>query len=117
MRLCLVGFALPIIWIYHPEIFLDAVTWQSLPVAAATFAALLLAIVAFNAAHIGQFMTRLTVVHRVLLAVAAFFVVYPNWIVQCAAIVAIAGLMAERYVADGRSRLAVAATRMENKPR
>ncbi len=104
LRLCTVGFALPMIWIYHPEIFLDSVSWASLPAAAATFAGLLLAIIAFNAAHIGQFKTRLNIAHRLIFAVIAFFAIWPNWIVQLAAVAAIAGFMAERHLAEGRNK-------------
>lgn len=104
LRLCIVGFALPLIWIYHPEIFLDTLSWAEAPFALATFFCVLVAVVAFNAAHIGQFGTRLSLLHRLLLAGGAFFAVYPNWLVQCAALLVMAGVLGERYVAGSRER-------------
>jgi len=103
LRLCAVGFALPIIWIYHPEIFFDTLTWETLPAAIATLIGLILAIVAFNAAHIGAFCVPLSVVHRLLLAGGAGMAVYPSALFQLAGAVFLALLLAERFIAHRRT--------------
>jgi len=104
LRLCMVGFALPVVWIYHPEIFLNEVTWATAPHALATFVCLIFAIVGFNAAHIGYFVTRLSPLHRISLAVGSAAAVYPWWVVQGAALLLLTGVVAKRYIADGRAR-------------
>ncbi len=103
LRLCAVGFALPIIWIYHPEIFLDNVSLATLPVTAMTLVSLILAIIAFNAAHIGFFFSRLPIAMRLVMAGAAIAAVYPNDLVQAAATAVIAVLLALRYLAYRRA--------------
>lgn len=102
LRLCAVGFALPVIWIYHPEIFLDRLEWATLPM----LASLLLAVVAFNAAHIGCFFERLTWPHRAAFLAAAVGTVYPDVWAQAAATVIVVALLGERYVAHRRRTLA-----------
>ena len=102
LRLCAVGFALPIIWIYHPEIFLDTVTLERLPVTFMTLLSLFLAVIAFNAAHVGCFIRPLPVLHRILLGTAALAAVYPGLFVQAAATALIAGLLTERYFSHRR---------------
>ena len=102
LRFCAVGFALPIIWIYHPEIFLDTVTLERLPVTFMTLLSLFLAVIAFNAAHVGCFIRPLPVLHRILLGTAALAAVYPGLFVQTAAAALIAGLLTERYFSHRR---------------
>lgn len=102
LRLCGVGFALPLIWIYHPEIFLDTLIWESMPVFVVTFAALLLAIVAFNAAHIGHLFMRLDIVRRLLLLVGAVGAVYVDWRLQVTAVALILLVAGERMIAQRR---------------
>lgn len=109
LRLCAVGFALPIIWIYHPEIFLDTITLQVLPVTFATLVCLFLAVIAFNAAHVGCFIRPLPVPHRLLLGAAALAAVYPDLFIQIAAAAVIAGLLGERYVSHRRGHTIEAA--------
>ncbi len=105
LRLCAVGFALPIIWIYHPEIFLDSVSLETLPVAIAKLAGFILAIIAFNAAHIGAFCLPLSLSYRLLLAGGAILAVYPAALFQLAGAAMIAALLAERYFAHRRRLL------------
>ncbi|MEM8553076.1 MAG: TRAP transporter fused permease subunit [Pseudomonadota bacterium] len=102
LRLCAVGFALPIIWIYHPQIFLDAVTLASLPFTALTLVSLLIVIVAFNAAHIGHFFTPLSPLRRVALALASIAAIYPQPIVQVAATAIVSVLLGARMLAHRR---------------
>ncbi len=107
LRLCGVGFALPVIWIYHPEIFLDRVTAEQLPTTLLTFTALLLAVSAFNAAHVGFFMCKLDPVRRLALGGAALMAVWPEWWVQVAGAAAILALGAERWLSERRAGAAV----------
>ena len=103
MRLCMVGFALPLIWIYHPEIFLDSLAWSTLPQTVTTLVCLLLAILAFNAAHIGHLVTKLSALHRLALATAAVFAVTNHWMVQGLGIAAIVAILIERRFAAARA--------------
>ena len=102
LRLCTVGFLLPIIWIYHPEIFLDTLTSEAAPGAFFTLVMLVIAIFAFSAAHVGQFFRPLGLAHRLALAAGAGAVIYPLTWVQVGAALALAALLAERYMAHRR---------------
>lgn len=102
MRLCTVGFALPLIWIYHPEIFLDVLSIETLPVAVSTFVVLLIAIVAFNAAHVGFLFKKLGWARRIGLLFSAGAAVYPDWRLQLAAVICIAVIGTERFMISKR---------------
>jgi TRAP transporter 4TM/12TM fusion protein len=102
LRLCAVGFALPVIWIYHPEIFLDSVTLASLPFTVLTLVSLIIVIIAFNAAHIGYFFTRLSALHRITLALASIAAIYPEPVIQIGATTLVAALLGQRMLAHRR---------------
>ena len=106
LRLCAVGFALPVIWIYHPEVFLDSVTLATLPATVLTLASLIVVIIAFNAAHIGHFFTRLSPLHRIALAFGSVVAIYPAALVQLAATAIVLALLGERILAHQRLRAA-----------
>ncbi len=110
LRLCMVGFALPLIWIYHPEIFLDTISAETLPAALLTFIGLLIAVVAFNAAHIGFLFTRLDPVRRLVLVTCTLCAVYTDWRIQAAAIVVIVLVAGERLLAGRRQHQEAAIT-------
>jgi TRAP transporter 4TM/12TM fusion protein len=99
LRLCAVGFLLPVIWTYHPEIFLDTLTWDGLPAFALTLTAVVLAIIAINAAHVGHLGVKLTMVMRVAFLFGAGLAFHENWQVQVGGSIAIALLLMERYTA------------------
>jgi len=103
LRLCAVGFALPILWIYHPAIFFDNVTMATLPESMATLGSLILVIIAFNAAHIGTFCAPLSVIHRLLLVGGAAVAVYPYPLFQLAGSLLLAFLLGERFLAHRRT--------------
>lgn len=103
LRLCAVGFALPILWIYHPAIFFDNVTMATLPESMATLGSLILVIIAFNAAHIGTFCAPLSVIHRLLLLSGAAVAVYPNPLFQFAGSLLLVLLLGERFLAHRRT--------------
>ena len=106
LRLCAVAFVLPIVWIYHPEIFLDTLSADMFGPALAVFAALTCAIVGFNAAHIGCFFSPLRLWHRLVLTLGAAGAVYTDPWIQAVACGMILLILAERYIAHRRTRLA-----------
>ncbi len=103
MRLSTVAFLLPIIWIYHPEIFLDTLNLNEVPFFLAVLGALLLAIVGFNAAHVGHFFSRLTIGHRIFLIAGAGAAVYTDPWIQTGGCALLAFVLAERLLAARRS--------------
>lgn len=82
MRLAAVGFVLPLLWVYHPELMLTPDTdWLK----TAVFVPLVfLAIVAFSAAHVGHIFRDLRAWERLLLCAGAVLIVLPmpltNWV-------------------------------------
>ena len=55
MRLCLVAFVLPFMWVYHPELMLQDLSPAMWPKTLGAFAALLVATVALAAMQVGYF--------------------------------------------------------------
>ncbi|MDF1747907.1 MAG: TRAP transporter fused permease subunit [Alphaproteobacteria bacterium] len=106
LRLCAVAFVLPIVWIYHPEIFLDSISMETIGPALVVFAALTCAIVGFNAAHIGCFFSPLRLWQRLVLAVGAAGAVYTDPWIQAAACGMILLLLIERYITQRRVEIA-----------
>jgi TRAP-type uncharacterized transport system fused permease subunit len=78
IRICFVGFLLPIIWIYHPEIFLADLPIQQIPQGIAFVGAMLIAILAMTAAHVGYFKGPLNIPERVFLLVAGIAIIIPG---------------------------------------
>lgn len=82
VRLAAVGFILPLLWVYHPELMITPDTdW----VATMAFLPLmLLAVVGFSATHVGYLFRDLQIWERTLLFLGALSIVYPhplsNWI-------------------------------------
>jgi len=82
IRVAAVGFLLPLIWVYHPELLVTADTdWWAL---GSYLPLIILGMVAFSAGQVGYFLRPLGMVERVGLIVAAFMVVLPeaalNWV-------------------------------------
>jgi len=102
LKLCAVAFVLPIVWIYHPEIFLDDLSMETLGSAILIFGALTCAIVGFNAAHIGCFFRPLRLWQRLALALGAAGAVYTDPWIQAVACGMILLLLIERYVSQRR---------------
>ncbi|GAB5470547.1 MAG: TRAP transporter fused permease subunit [Rhodospirillales bacterium] len=101
LRLGAVGFILPLLWIYHPDILLDQVTWEGLPSALGSFLAICLAIVGFAAASIGFFARRLSLFERLACGLLAVGLVFPLWWLQLvAALLLLAALL--RLVTSAR---------------
>jgi TRAP transporter 4TM/12TM fusion protein len=78
IRLCYIGFLLPIIWIYHPDLFLADLPLSDWPRGIAFLGALLIAITAMNASHIGYFKGDLNFPVRVLLLAAGLAILIPG---------------------------------------
>ncbi|MEW6261469.1 MAG: TRAP transporter fused permease subunit [Thermodesulfobacteriota bacterium] len=78
MRLCLVAFILPFMWIYHPELMLQDMSLSTWPVFLGAFAALLVATVALAAMQVGYFKGRLSMWERILLGGAAAVIFWPG---------------------------------------
>ena len=104
VRLAAVGFVLPLLWVYHPELMLTpdtdwAKTVQFVPL-------VLLAIVGFSAAHVGYLFRDLRPWERLSLGGGALLIIWPvtitNWI--GGALLAAAAL----YCYNGRRRGQVA---------
>lgn len=77
MRLALVGFILPIAWIYHPEIMIGAGGSYLLD-ALLYLPQLMLAVVAISTAHVGYFTRPLPSWQRAALALSAAMIFYPG---------------------------------------
>ncbi|MEO1193640.1 MAG: TRAP transporter fused permease subunit [Pseudomonadota bacterium] len=105
LRLGAVGFLLPLLWIYHPEILLQEVTWDAVPNILASLLAICLAIVGFAAASIGFFGRRLALVERLACALLAVGLVAPLWWLQAGAALCLA-LLLLRLFAVGRAAAA-----------
>lgn len=78
LRLSMVAFVLPLIWVYHPEINLQAVTLAQAPAVALYVAAVIVAVVGATAGQIGFFERNLNAVERVVLLAGAAAVVPDN---------------------------------------
>jgi TRAP transporter 4TM/12TM fusion protein len=78
MRLCLVAFILPFMWIYHPELMLQDMRLAMWPAMLGAFSALLVATVALAAMQVGHFKGRLQIIERVLLGIAAALIFWPG---------------------------------------
>ncbi len=78
VRLCFIGFLLPIIWVYHPKIFLADLPPGEWPAGIAFLVALLVAITAMNASHIGYFKGDLNFPIRILLLLAGLAIIVPG---------------------------------------
>ena len=78
VRLCYIGFLLPIIWVYHPEVFLADLPLGEWPAGIAFLGALLVAITAMNASHIGYFKGDLNLPIRILLLLAGLAIIMPG---------------------------------------
>lgn len=87
IRLALVGFLIPIVWIYHPEILLTNVSAETVIESVTFLAMVVIAMVALNASHIGFLRTAIPVWQRLLLAAIGIAILYPQWTVSITAAV------------------------------
>lgn len=78
MRLCLVAFILPFMWVYHPELMLQDMSLSTWPALLGGVAALLVATMGLAAAQVGHFKGRLAPFERVALGLAAALIFWPG---------------------------------------
>jgi len=97
IRLCYVGFLLPIIWIYHPEIFIADLPIHQIPQGLGFVGALMVAIMAMTAAHVGYFKGNLNLIERVLLLAAGAAIIIPGALLTVMGIVAAVSLFSVRW--------------------
>jgi len=95
-KLAVVGFILPIAWIYHPEIMIGAGDTY-LGAALAYLPLLSVAVVALAAAVVGFFFGRLMIVWRLLLGGAGLIVFLPGFETSLAGAFAAAALLSFRF--------------------
>lgn len=95
VRLAAVGFLLPLMWVYHPELMITPDTdW----LATAWFVPLvMLAIVGFCAAQVGYLFRALRLWERLLLGVAAAFIINPSTLTDVVGGVVLIALFAYFY--------------------
>ncbi len=77
LRLCLVAFLVPFIWVYQPELMLQDLSLEVLPKIVISAVTLTFAIVLLAAAQVGYFRGHLSIVERVAAALAALMVYLP----------------------------------------
>lgn len=97
MRLCFVGFVIPMAWIYHPEINLQDLSIDTLPGILFQVGALILAVVAVTASHIGFFMTRISWLGRAVLLAGGALSLHQSPAVEVAGLAAAAAVLAHSY--------------------
>ncbi|HEY0832694.1 MAG TPA: TRAP transporter fused permease subunit [Azospirillum sp.] len=78
MRLCIVAFLFPFLWIYQPELMLQDLSPERLPAVAGAMAALVMAVVMLAAVQVGHFRGRLSRAERLALALAAALIYVPG---------------------------------------
>ncbi len=96
MRLCLVAFVLPFMWVYHPELMLQDLSAAMWPQILGAFAALLVATVALAAMQVGHFKARLSWLERAALGAAAALIFWPGAMTTAAGCLITAGILAPR---------------------
>lgn len=82
IRLCFVGFVLPMAWVYHPEINLENLSWDTAHLIIAQVIALIIAVVAVTASHIGYFVSKVSIPERLILLVAGALVLHPDPMIE-----------------------------------
>jgi TRAP transporter 4TM/12TM fusion protein len=78
MRLCIVAFLFPFLWVYQPEVMLQNLSTQNLPSVVAGCASLIFAVVVLAAVQVGYFRRKLPLWERLLLAAAAGLIYWPE---------------------------------------
>lgn len=78
LRLCIVAFLFPFLWVYQPELMLQNVNAKTLPLIIAGLLTLTFAVVMMAAVQVGYFRGLLPVWERLVLAAAAALIYWPN---------------------------------------
>ncbi|MCU0560363.1 MAG: TRAP transporter fused permease subunit [Desulfobacterales bacterium] len=104
MRLCLVAFILPFMWIYHPELMLQDLSPGMWPGIAGGASALLAGTVALAAMQVGYFKGRLSLLERTLLGIAAAIIFWPGTITTVVGCAMTSAVLGRRLVSSKRFR-------------
>lgn len=102
IRLCFVGFVLPMAWVYHPEINLENLSLETAPFILAQVIALIIAVVAVTASHIGYFVSKVSLIERLILVVGGALVLYPDPLIEAGGAFAAAAVLALSYFRASR---------------
>ncbi|HBT40926.1 MAG TPA: hypothetical protein DEB21_02475, partial [Rhodospirillaceae bacterium] len=103
VRLSLVAFVLPIVWVYHPEINLQDLNAETWLPTTAYILALLLAVIAATAGQIGYFKVRLGYIERALMLAGAAAIVAHETPVILTGVVAVTALLGFAWLRGARA--------------
>jgi TRAP transporter 4TM/12TM fusion protein len=103
MRLCLVAFILPFMWVYHPELMLQDLSLPTWPAFLGCFAALLIATFALAVLQVGYFKGKLGVTERVLLGIAAAFIFWPGAVTTTLGCIVTLAILGRRFLQRHRA--------------
>jgi TRAP transporter 4TM/12TM fusion protein len=102
IRLCFVGFVLPMAWVYHPEINLENLSLESVPLILTQVIALIIAVVAVTASHIGYFVSKVSLIERLILLIGGALVLYPDPIIEAGGTISAAIILGLSYFRASR---------------
>lgn len=106
LRLCLVAFILPFMWIYHPELMLQDLSPAMWASTLGGVAALLAGAVALAGMQVGHFRGRMSFLERGLLGGAAATIFWPGPATTAAGCIVTAAIFGWRAIRSRVSRLA-----------
>lgn len=98
MRLCLVAFLFPFLWIYQPELMLQDLSVMALPRTVAAIAALILAVLMLSAVLVGYFRGRIPPLERTVLGVSAALIYIPEPLTTAVGFTVGGALLARRLI-------------------
>ena len=103
LRLSIVAFFLPLVWVYHPEINLQGLTSAIILPTSAYVLSLLVAVLGVAAGHIGFFKSRISLIGRGLLILGGGMVLAPNWTVILGGVILVAIILSGNYLKNNRT--------------
>jgi TRAP-type uncharacterized transport system fused permease subunit len=103
LRLCIVAFLFPLLWVYQPEVMLQNLSIEALPSVIFACASLTFAVVLLAAVQVGYFRGRLAIWERVALGVAAALIYWPETYPTIIGTVLGGALLTRRLVAPWRA--------------
>ena len=89
-------------WVYHPEINLENLSLETAPFILAQVIALIIAVVAVMASHIGYFVSKVSLIERLILLVGGALVLYPDPIIEAGGAIAAAAVLSLSYFRASR---------------
>ena len=107
LRLCLVAFILPFMWIYHPELMLQDLHPALWAPTLGGIAAILAGTAALAGMQVGHFRGRLSSLERVLLCIAAATIFWPGPATTALGCSVTAVIFGRRWIRSRGSRMAI----------